>query len=186
MTAKEHAVPETSAEQNRSTNEEHVRQGEKAGRLQFETGLRWFLAAVLVWAGLSKLVDPVSFYGAMLEYQLPLPHVLLKITAVVLPWMELFCGLLLLAGIAPRATLIWVTALFGVFLLAVGQAFLRGLDISCGCFDLGLFGIEDGSELGHALESAGVATLRNLVLLGAAIFLFHTAADRNAYPPESE
>ena len=146
------------------------------GGCWLDAGLRWFLAAILVWAGLSKLVDPVNFYGTMLEYQLPVPHLLLKITTLILPWLELFCGLLLVTNIARQATLIWVIALFTIFLAMVGQAFLRGLDISCGCFDLSPFGIPQTSKLGQLLESVGFATLRNVGLLAAALFLWKTAA----------
>jgi uncharacterized membrane protein YphA (DoxX/SURF4 family) len=170
------SVPETSSGDNHFVAEIDGRHGQPLGRLTVETVLRLFLAAILGWAGLSKLVDPVSFYGAMLEYQLPLPHLFLKSTAVMLPWMELFCALLLVAGIARQATLLWVMALFAVFLVMVGQAYLRGLDISCGCFDLGVFGIDEGSKLAHLLESAGFGTLRNVILLGAAVFLWKCRA----------
>lgn len=150
-------------------------QGTPVGGRRIDVGLRWFLAAILVWAGLSKLVDPSSFYGAMLEYQLPLPRFLLKVAALTLPWLELFCGLLIVTNIARQAVLAWVTALFAVFLVMVGQAFLRGLDISCGCFDLSPFGIGKVSKLGHFIESVGFATLRNVVLFAAALFLWRTA-----------
>ena len=142
-----------------------------AGRRRLDLGLRWVLAAVLVWAGLSKLVDPVSFYGAILEYQLPLRAEFLKFTAVVLPWMELFCGLLLVARIAPKATLFWVITLFAVFLLLVGQASYRGLDIACGCFDLRPFGLSEDGTVAQVLESLGFALFRNSVLLIMAVVL---------------
>jgi len=35
----------------------------------------------------------------------------------------------------------WAFALFAVFTVATGIAWARGLHISCGCFDLGIFGI---------------------------------------------
>lgn len=135
-------------------------------------GIQWFLAIVLIWAGLSKLADPTSFYGAMLEYRLPFPTLLLKGAAVILPWMEILCGLLLVAGIARKATSFWVCAMFATFLILVGQAFLRGLDLSCGCLNLGPLGISADSKLAHTLESAGFATLRNMVFLSAALFLW--------------
>lgn len=147
-------------------------------------GIRWFLALVLVWAGLSKLVDATSFYGAMLEYRLPFPELFLKVCAVILPWLEILCGLLLVADIARQAATLWVCVLFATFLLMVGQAFLRGLDISCGCFNLGPLGIGADSNLAHTLESAGFATLRNIVFLSGALFLwkFHAPREQPSQP----
>lgn len=185
MIANDRAVPEASEPPARKVCAPAQPEGLEPGvsRRRLETGLCWFLAIVLVWAGLSKLVDPVSFYGAVLEYRLPFFPILLRTTAVILPWMELFCGLLLVVGIARQATLLWVTALFTVFLVMVGQAFLRGLDISCGCFDLGLFGVREGSRLGDLLNSTGFATLRNMLLLAMVAVLWKSgAADRSAQP----
>jgi len=146
--------------------------------------LRGFLAVVMVWAGLSKIVDPASFYGAILAYQLPLPQLFLKGTAVIIPWLEIFCGLLLVANTARRATLVLVLALFTVFLAVVGQAFFRGLNISCGCFDLSPFGIPQASKLGLLLESTGFAILRNLGLLAAALVLWKTTAPVRSDPAD--
>ena len=143
----------------------------------FHSALRYALSAILIWAGLSKLSDPVSFYTMLLEYRLPLPAVLLKLVAVILPWLELLCGLTLLVDYCRRATLLWVTVLFCVFLAMVGQALFRGLDISCGCFNLTILGIPEASGLGRVLESMGFAALRNLLLVTAAAFLFRRACE---------
>jgi len=140
-------------------------------------GIRLILAIVLLWAGLSKLADATTFYVAMLEYHLPFPTWLLKGSAVILPWMEILCGLLLGADIARKATTFWVCVMFATFLIMVGQAFIRGLDISCGCFNLGILGIGADSSLAHTLESAGFGTLRNMALLAAALFLWKLSVD---------
>ena len=145
-----------------------------------DIALRGLLAAVMVWAGLSKIVDPAGFYGSILAYQLPLPPLFLKTAAVVLPWLEIFCGLLLAANIARRATLMLVIGLFALFLAMVVQAYLRGLNISCGCLDLSPFGIPQASKTGLLLESIGFAIFRNLGLLAAAFFLWKTTAPLQA------
>ncbi len=142
--------------------------------------MRWLLALVLVWAGLSKLADPVAVYGAMLEYRLPLPAPILKAAAIILPWLELFCGLLLVTGFARQAVLLLVTALFTAFLLIVGHAVFRGLDINCGCFNLEALGLDASSSISRALESITFALFRNALLWLAAAALLVSALRSNA------
>ena len=138
----------------------------------FQSAVRFLLAVIMIWAGLSKFGDPVSFYTTLLEYRLPIPGGFLRLVAVILPWLELLCGLMLLANVYRRASLLWAAVLFSVFLVMVGQAFLRGLDISCGCFDLTIFGIAESSDTGRFLESTEFALVRNSVLLVGALYLF--------------
>jgi putative oxidoreductase len=135
--------------------------------------VRWLLGAVLVWAAVSKLPNLQDFYGALAAYRVPLPGTLLRITAVVLPWLELFCGLLLLAGLWSRAALLWVLLLCSIFVAATGQAWARGLSISCGCMNLDFLkpvGLGDGAI--KMFESAPFAFVRALLLLAAGVFLY--------------
>ena len=92
--------------------------------------------------------------------------------AVVLPWVELLCGLLLLAGFWSQTALLSVTGLLVMFVIATGQAWVRGLDISCGCFNLQIFGLSERLPgLVRFLESVSFAFFRNLLLVGLAGFL---------------
>jgi len=137
----------------------------------FPTIVRTLLAFLLVWAGLSKLGDPINAYTSLLDYQLPAPKVFLKLVAMVLPWLELLCGLMLLANFHRRLATLTASLLFGVFLIMVGQAAARGLDISCGCFNLAVFGINPASASARFLESVGFALLRDAILLAGAVYL---------------
>jgi len=140
---------------------------------KWERGLQVLLAVLMLWAAVSKLANPTAFLGSMYAYELPLPKGLLQLAAVVLPWVELLCGLLLLAGLWKDTALLTVTALFVVFLLATGQAWLRGLDISCGCFNLEVLGLsEKWSGVVRFLESVAFAFCRNLVLTCLAAVLW--------------
>lgn len=132
------------------------------------TALRWVLGALLVWASLSKIASPVEFHGDLMAYKLPLPDVLLRFTAMVLPWLELLCGVLMIAGTARRAAVLWAMVLFAVFVLATGQAWARGLEISCGCFKLDFLGV---GALVKFLESVQFAFFRALLLLAGAIYV---------------
>lgn len=130
-----------------------------------EPVLRCFIALLLLWASVSKLSNPTEFLGSIYAYELGLPKTFLKITAIVLPWVELLCGLTLLAKVWTETALATSLALFSVFVLATGQAWARGLKISCGCFDFGILGLDkDHSPVVKFLESPGFAFIRNLAL----------------------
>jgi len=142
-----------------------------------KTGLRWLLAAMLVWAALSKIANLREFYAAILAYQMPVADPFARGLAVVLPWLELLCGLLLMASSARRAALVWTALLFGLFVLATGQAWMRGLEISCGCFNLAFLG--DGA-LAKFVESVKFAFVRAVLLLGASLYLLRASAPSQA------
>ena len=134
--------------------------------------IRWVLGLLLLWAAVSKLANPTEFLASLYAYQLPVPRDLLKLAAVVLPWTELLCGLLLLGRMWPETALTVAAVLFVIFVVATGQAWARHLDISCGCFDFRIFGLDASrSKVIHFLESVGFAFIRNLALATAACFL---------------
>jgi len=148
--------------------------------------IRGGLALLLLWAAVSKLGNPTDFLGSLYAYELPLPRDFTKVVAVVLPWVELLCGLLLLGRVWAESALWLLGGLLIVFLTATGQAWGRGLQISCGCFDLALFGV-DPAHPGwlKLVESPAFAFMRNLVLLAATGFLLrHARAPATAQPPQ--
>lgn len=153
-------------------------------RTRVALAVRCALGALMLWAAVSKLANPTEFLGALYAYDLPLPRVAFKTAAVVLPWVELLCGLCLLAGVWTETVLALVGALFLVFLVATGQAVLRGLEISCGCFDLHVFGLDQKAPgLVKFLESPGFAFVRNAVLFGGIAWLFREAGASAAAVP---
>jgi putative oxidoreductase len=152
---------------------------ESADRIQ--RLLRLLLGVLMLWAAVSKLANPTDFLGSIYAYQLPLPRPLMQITAVVLPWVELLCGLLLVAGLWLESALVAVTGLMVVFVLATGLAWMRGLEIGCGCYDLKIFGLGDRLPgLLRFLESVAFAFFRNLGLTALAAYLLRRQLCRNA------
>lgn len=133
--------------------------------------VRWLLGVLLIWAALSKLANLQDFYGGLLAYQLPLPDFFLRWVATFLPWLELLCGLMLLAKIQMEAVLTWAVVLFSIFVVATGQAWMRGLDISCGCFNLQVLGVAETSSFAKFLHSVSFAFFRALLLAAGAIYL---------------
>jgi putative oxidoreductase len=138
--------------------------------------VRWILGVLLVWASLSKIADPQEFYISIAAYKVALPGVLLRLAAMILPWLELLCGLLLLGRIWTRAALVWAMVMFAVFVVATGQAWVRGLEISCGCFNLRAFGLDpaSGKAFVRFIESVGFAFFRALLLFLGAVYLFRS------------
>jgi uncharacterized membrane protein YphA (DoxX/SURF4 family) len=133
--------------------------------------LRWLLGALMLWAAVSKLANQTEFLSSIYAYKTPLPPSWLQVAAVVLPWLELLCGLLLIANMWSETALATLIGLLVIFVLGTGQAWARGLDISCGCFNLEVFGADRSSSLLKFIESAGFAFLRNLVLVSLAVVL---------------
>jgi putative oxidoreductase len=131
--------------------------------------LRWTLGVVFIWAAISKLTDPLGFFMDLLGYRLPLPDSLLRVVAATLPWLECLLGLLLLAGLWLRWAICGVLLLCSAFVLCTGQAWVRGLDFSCGCLDLSFLGLDKNES--RFFESAAFACLRAIVMLATAFYL---------------
>ena len=80
---------------------------------------RWVLGAVFLYLGLSKALHPVEFLKLVRQYDLTQTAWLLNSIAAALPWFEVFCGLLLLAGVAVRGTALTLAAMLVPFTLLV-------------------------------------------------------------------
>jgi uncharacterized membrane protein YphA (DoxX/SURF4 family) len=89
-------------------------------------GARWCAAGAFLYLGLGKALHPVEFLKLVRQYGVLESPWLLNLTAAVLPWLEVACGALLLAGVAVRGTALVLAALLGVFSLLV---FGRALEI---------------------------------------------------------
>ena len=99
--------------------------------------LRVALGALFVYAGVMKLRDVSGFIDEIANYRL-LP-VLAPILGNTLPTIEIVTGLVLALarGTWRAAAALLVTALMAVFTVAVTSAWLRGIDVRCGCFGTG-------------------------------------------------
>ena len=119
------------------------------------------LGAVFVYAGVQKALAPDDFAWAVYHYRL-VPYPAAAAIALYLPWLEIACG----AGVWWRRTRIGaLNLLLGlclVFAGALASAWLRHLDIACGCFGGGAPG---AGAPGWSLGRAVLLTLVSGVLL---------------------
>jgi len=76
---------------------------------------RWLVGAVFIYMGLNKALDPVAFLKLLRQYDLTHSSLLLNSVGAALPWFEVFCGLLLLTGIAVRGTALTLVLLLVPF-----------------------------------------------------------------------
>jgi putative oxidoreductase len=97
------------------------------------TGLCLLLAAMWVYAAVPKLADPGKLFAAIHTYRM-LPHPVAAWLAVWLPWVELGVALTLIVPRWRQGGLLLTIGLMGMFVVALGQAWARGLDVTCGCF----------------------------------------------------
>lgn len=91
------------------------------------------LGLVFVIAALAKIADPPGFAKAVWMYQLA-PAWSLHPAALVLPWLELLCGLALCLGLWTRAAAGWIAALLLGFIVALSINLARQHPVDCGCF----------------------------------------------------
>jgi len=94
---------------------------------------RLVLGVIFVLASVDKILHPAAFAEAVYNYKI-LPDVLINLTAIILPWLELILGVCLIIGVWLPGSLflsnILLVAFFGSLLFNIA----RGLDIHCGCF----------------------------------------------------
>ena len=124
----------------------------------------FIVGGVFIYAGAIKALDPIRFAGDIDNYKI-LPWAIGVRLAFYLPWLEIFCGLALIARRMYLGGLSILTALVSIFIVATVAAKVRGLDITCGCF-------------GHASKNWSFSThlALDLVLLAALFILVRKSA----------
>ncbi len=96
---------------------------------------RWAVGLIFIYASMDKLLHPPTFAVALYNYKI-LPGGLINMVAIMLPWLELICGILLIIGLFPRAAALILSILLLIFFSALSISLYRDIDISCGCFSV--------------------------------------------------
>jgi uncharacterized membrane protein YphA (DoxX/SURF4 family) len=87
---------------------------------------RWLLGSLFLYMGLNKALHPVEFLKLLRPYDMLQSHILLNLMAATLPWFEIFCGLLLIVGVAVRGTALMLVMMLVPFTAVVA---MRALEI---------------------------------------------------------
>jgi uncharacterized membrane protein YphA (DoxX/SURF4 family) len=104
---------------------------------------RWLLGILFLYMGLNKALHPVEFLKLVRQYELVQDPLLLNSIAAALPWFEVFCGLLLVAGVGVRGSALMLVLMLVPFTFVVLQRALAmqaalaipfcAVKFDCGC-----------------------------------------------------
>jgi len=127
---------------------------------------RLILGVIFIYASMDKIAQPAAFAKDIYNYQI-LPEILINVTAMVLPWLEMILGIFFLIGLFREGSAWIATLLLVGFFGAMVFNLARGLDIHCGCFHTSA----------HGTDSAPMAwyVFRDGLFLVPAFYLFYRA-----------
>ncbi len=101
----------------------------------FSIVFRLIVGVIFIYASMDKIQNPDSFAISVENYQILSPF-WSHYSALILPWLELYCGLFLLLGLFVRTSALMLAGMTFSFILALIYALYMNLDIDCGCFDV--------------------------------------------------
>ena len=125
---------------------------------------RLILGIVLLLAGGLKIGNLPKSAMAVRAYEL-LPVSLANFLGYTLPWIEIGLGLLLIVGVTVKISGALGALTMLAFIIAIAQAWARGLSIDCGCFGGG--GAIDPEDTKYLSE-----IIRDIGLMALGIFLY--------------
>lgn len=133
---------------------------EKMGKVKtfINLSLRAILSVVFIYAAVSKILRPDEFYADIRNYRM-VPDYIAYASAYFLPAFEIIVALSIFSKRFFKASILSIAFLLTVFIMALASAWLRGLDINCGCFGSG------------APSGYGLVILRDVFLLSICFIL---------------
>jgi uncharacterized membrane protein YphA (DoxX/SURF4 family) len=143
-----------------------MRQTGMAESILLQLPFRLFLGAVFVFAAYNKIPAIQSFAEAIKGFQVidaDTHPELIIIGAFVIPWFELFAGLMLILGLRARAAVLGIGLVLAMFIYALLHVILTDVSADCSCF--GDSNFICGSTVGWC------QVIRNVVFLIPAVYL---------------
>ena len=101
--------------------------------LSADTVLRLGLGVMFLYSAWGKIQDPGAFQTVVDNYRM-LPSAVTAIFAVTMSMAELLVGAMFIFSKWTREAAFATAVMLAMFIVALAQAQIRGLDISCGCF----------------------------------------------------
>lgn len=97
--------------------------------------MRVLCGTVLIYSGYLKISEPLEkFISSIMAYKI-IPEHIAYYVAVIMPWIEVYIGVLLVFGVFNRYVIKLAILLFIMFEFLLLQAMVRRLEIvDCGCF----------------------------------------------------
>lgn len=128
-------------------------------RFKWMEAARVFCGLILVCGSLDKIGNPLPFSEAVANYNL-LPSPWVPLTAVVIPWLEFFTGICLVAGFQQKGAAFIFCSLMAVYGFSLGWDLAHGVDLNCSCFSM------DCKE-----KMTWWTVIRDMVFLGAGLIV---------------
>jgi hypothetical protein len=98
-----------------------------------DAGVSFLIGVIFIVSGADHLLNPYYFLGSIYSYGICGPRTG-EVVAAVLPALQLTVGASLLVRLWRDAAHSLALSMLLAFAFVQGVAFIRGLDISCGCF----------------------------------------------------
>jgi uncharacterized membrane protein YphA (DoxX/SURF4 family) len=147
---------------------------------------RLIVGGVWIVAGWLKLPDPAESVRAVRAYQI-LPEAVVPSVGYALPVVEIAVGLLLVVGLGTRVVAAASTVMQVAFIIGISAAWVRGIQIECGCFGGGGTTATDATakypwdiarDVGLALTSMAIALWPRTRLRLETLLFSHSFGDR--------
>jgi len=125
-------------------------------------------AGMFLAACYGKILSPYDFAELVAQYQL-LPEISVNFFSLWLPIFELVLAMGIVLTKWSREFTAMLIVLFVIFIIALAQALIRNLGITCGCFDI---------EGAQDKTGAWISLLRDIALLPVLIWLLIKGSNR--------
>jgi uncharacterized membrane protein YphA (DoxX/SURF4 family) len=125
--------------------------------------VRLVVGVVFIYAAYPKIARPGDFAWNIAMYQY-LHYSNVNMLAIILPWVEMICGVTLIVGLWTRGSAVVVCGMCVMFIIALVHAITHEIEMtSCGCFSQ-----EGAKALAAHREEVGTSLLyRDILMLFA-------------------
>jgi len=132
----------------------------KKGKLLLYISI-FLLFLIYFSAGVIKILTPRQFYGAVMSYEIIKDPFAVAMISSIVPFLEVFCAIFLLIPTWRKSSSLLLLIITLIFLFAILSAYLRGINMDCGCFGGVLVG-----------ETGLSSIIRNIFLSILSAFVF--------------